>query len=386
MKLSLIRVAAIASAAVLALAGCAEPPATTPEPGEGTETPIATEDPTDEETDATEEPGDGGEAGGAADFKACMVSDDGGFDDQSFNETAYAGLMRAADELGVQTDEIESHAESDFAPNVQAMIDADCDIVVTVGFLLADATEAAAQQNPDVKFAIVDYDSFEGVDNARGLLFNTAESSFLAGYLAAAQSNTGTVGTFGGLNIPTVTIFMDGFAQGVEHYNEAKGASVNVVGWNVDSQDGQFVPGGFGDVAGGRNTADTLIAQGADVIMPVAGPAGLGGLQAAEASGGNVKAIWVDTDGCESTEFCSVLYSSVVKEMDTAVFDSIQAALDGSFSSEHYVGTLENEGTSLAPFHELDAEVSDETKAELEQLRADIISGAIVIESAAQPN
>lgn len=382
MKLSLIRVAAVASAAVLALAACAEPPSTQPEPGEGTTDAPPVEEPGGETEEATEP----AEPGGDADFKACMVSDDGGFDDQSFNETAHAGLVRAAEELGVDTQVIESHAESDFAPNVQEMIDANCDIVVTVGFLLADATEAAASQNPDVQFAIVDYDSFEGIDNARGLLFNTAESSFLAGYLAAAQSNTGTVGTFGGLNIPTVTIFMDGFAQGVAHYNEVKGESVNVVGWNVESQDGQFVAGGFGDVAGGRNTADTLIAQGADVLLPVAGPAGLGGLQAAQASGGNVRAIWVDTDGCESTEFCDVLYSSVVKAMDVAVFDTIQAALDGSFSSEHYVGTLENDGTSIAPFHELDADVSDETKAELEQLRQDIISGEITIESEAQPN
>lgn len=381
MKPSFIRCAALASAAVLALAGCAEPPTTEPEPGEDTAVPTETAEPGGETTDATTE-----EATGEVDFKACMVSDDGGFDDQSFNETAYAGLTRAANELGVETDEIESHAEADFAPNVQAMIDANCDIVVTVGFLLADATEAAARQNPDVDFAIVDFESFEGIDNARGLVFNTAESSFLAGYLAAAQSQTGVVGTFGGLNIPTVTIFMDGFAQGVAHYNEAKGESVRVEGWDVEAQDGQFVPNGFGDVAGGRNTADTLMAQGADILFPVAGPAGLGGLQAAQASGGNVKAIWVDTDGCESTEFCDVLYSSVLKAMDVAVFEAIRDSLEGNFTSEHYVGTLENDGTALAPFHELDGDVSDETRAELEQLEADIISGAITIESEAQPN
>ncbi len=314
-----------------------------------------------------------------------MVSDDGGFDDKSFNETAHAGLMRAADELGIETNQIESHAESDFAPNVQAMIDDNCDIVVTVGFLLADATEAAATQNPDVNFAIVDFDSFEGVDNVRGLLFNTAETSFLAGYLAAAQSATGTVGTLGGLNIPTVSIFMDGYAQGVEHYNEMKGADVRVVGWDVEDQDGLFVAGGFGDVAGGRNAAETLIAQGADIIFPVAGPAGEGALQAARDSGGNVKAIWVDTDGCESTDYCDVLYTSVEKAMDVAVFDTIAAALDGSFTSEHYVGTLENEGTQLSDFHELDGDVSDEVKAELEQIKGDIISGDIVITSEAQP-
>lgn len=338
---------------------------------------------TDETTDEATEDVTGDDASG--DFKACMVSDDGGFDDKSFNETAYAGLTRAAEELGIDTNQIESHAESDFAPNVQAMIDDGCDIVVTVGFLLADATEAAATQNPDVNFAIVDFDSFEGVDNVRGLLFNTAETSFLAGYLAASQSNSGVVGTLGGLNIPTVSIFMDGYAQGVEHYNEVKGEDVRVVGWDVEAQDGLFVAGGFGDVAGGRNAAETLIAQGADVVFPVAGPAGEGALQAARDSGGNVRAIWVDTDGCESTDYCDVLYTSVEKAMDVAVFDTIAAALDGSFSPEHYVGTLENEGTRLSPFHELDGEVSDEVKAELEQIKGDIVSGDIVIASESQP-
>src|SRR5699024_6026875 len=138
-KLSFIRLAAIAGVGALVLAGCAEPPAAELEPGQettavGTE---ATEEPTEEATaeSTVEETGDDVATGN---FKACMVSDDGGFDDKSFNETAHAGLMRAADELGIETNQIESHAESDFAPNVQAMIDDNCDIVVTVGFLLAD--------------------------------------------------------------------------------------------------------------------------------------------------------------------------------------------------------------------------------------------------------
>lgn len=382
MKQIMLRLTAALGVSALALTGCAEAPdapatATEAAPASGAESTAAA-------TDDASQPADGNAA--ASDFKACMVSDDGGFDDRSFNQTAHQGLMRAGEELGIETQEIESHAESDFAPNVQAMIDENCDIIVTVGFLLADATEAAAKQNPDVKFAIVDYDSFEGVDNARGLVFNTAESSFLAGYLAAAQSKTGSVGTLGGMNIPSVTIFMDGFAQGVEYYNQEKGASVKVVGWDAEAQTGQIVAGGFGDVAGGRNSAETLMAQGADVIFPVAGPAGLGALQAAQASGGDVRAIWVDTDGCESAaDYCDVLYSSVEKAMDVAVFDTIKAAMEGNFTAEHYVGTLENEGTRLSDFHELDGEVSDETKTELEEIKQKIIDGEIEITSKSQP-
>ncbi|MFV0429452.1 MAG: BMP family protein [Arachnia sp.] len=369
MNKPLLKLAALVGVSALALAGCAEAP---------------TETNTESTTQATVEESDVAATG----FKACMVSDAGGFDDKSFNETAHMGLTRAADELGIETAQIESNANSDFAPNIQSMIDADCSIIITVGFLLAEATEAAAKQNPDVNFAIVDNNSFEGVDNAKGLIFNTAESSFLGGYLAAAMSETGKVGTFGGMQIPTVTIFMDGFAQGVAYYNEAKGADVQVIGWDAEAQDGQFVPGDdpFGNIDGGKNTADTLIAQGADVLFPVAGPAGEGGLQAAQASGGKVKAIWVDTDGCESAaEFCPQLLSSVYKGMDVAVYDAIAQAMEGSFTSDEYVGTLENGGTGLADFHEFADEISDETKAELEQITADIISGEITITSESQP-
>jgi len=317
-----------------------------------------------------------------------MVSDAGGFDDKSFNQTAYAGMMRAKDELGVQTKQIESNAEAEYAGNVQSMIDANCDIIVTVGFALANATEAAAKQNPEVDFAIVDYSSFEGVDNAKGLIFNTAQPAFMAGYLAAGMSQTGTVGTFGGAKYPTVTIFMDGFAQGISYYNEQKGGDVKLIGWDEAKQDGQFVGGNnpFGDIPGGKNTASTLIAQGADIILPVAGPAGLGALQAAQESGGKVNAIWVDTDGYVSApEYGSTIITSVEKGMDVAVFEAIKASLEGSFSSDPYVGTLDNDGVSLAPFHDFEDKVSDELKAELEQIKADIISGTITITSPSQP-
>ncbi len=379
MKKSLLKLASVIGASALVLSGCATAPETTT-PGEPTEAVSPTDDASMETSEGTEPAGD---------FKACMVSDAGGFDDKSFNETAYNGMMKAKTELGVETGEIESNAETDFAPNIQAMIAADCDIIVTVGFALAESTEAAAKQNPDLKFAIVDNGSFEGVENAKGLIFNTAESSFMGGYLAASMSETGKVGTFGGAKYPTVTIFMDGFAQGVAHFNEVKGKDVQVIGWDAAKQDGQFVPGNdpFGNIDGGKQTANTLIAQGADILFPVAGPAGLGGLQAAQASGGKVNAIWVDTDGCISApEFCPNIISSVYKGMDVAVFDAIKAAMDGDFSGEEYVGTLENDGTGLSPFNEFDDKVSDEVKSELDKLKEDIISGAIEITSEAQPN
>ena len=165
------------------------------------------------------------------------------------------------------------------------MVDARCNIIVAVGFLLGDATEEAAKANPDIKFAIVDFGYAKPpIANVKALMFNTAQSSFLAGYLAAGMTKTGKVGTFGGIKIPTVTIFMDGFAEGVQYYNEQKGKDVQVARLGRGQAERASFTDDFEDKAKGQNTAQNLITQGADVIFPVAGPAGLGGLQAAKAA------------------------------------------------------------------------------------------------------
>lgn len=340
-----------------------------------------------------EAPGEGGNSassGAKSEFKACMVSDSGGFDDKSFNQTSHDGLVKAGKELGIQTGEVESTDTKDFATNIKSMIDAKCNIIITVGFLLSDATVEAAKANPDVKFAIVDDNpkKAKGLKNLKPLVFNTAESSFLAGYYAAASTKTGKVATFGGMKIPTVTIFMDGYAQGVKYYNETKKKNVQLLGWNAEKQDGQFVPEPkpFENIAGGKQTAQNLASQGADIILPVAGPAGQGALQVAKDSKGKVNTIWVDTDGCVSaSDYCSVIPTSVYKGMDVAVFDAIKAAKDNSFSADPYIGTLKNEGTGIAPFHEFDGKVPAELKTELDKVKQDIIDGKIKIESASQP-
>lgn len=361
MKKALVIPAALLGVAALTMSGCATPPSAT--------TAVTTAAP-------------------KIDYIACMVSDSGGFDDKSFNQTSHDGLVRAATELGVQTKQVESTTTKDFENNVNSMVQAGCQTIVTVGYLLSDATVKAAKANPNINFAIVDDNpaAAKGLKNLKPLVFNTAQSSFMAGYLAASLSTSGKVGTFGGMKIPTVTIFMDGFAQGVKYYNDKQGKSVQLLGWDSAKQDGQFV-GGFEDVAAGKQTAKTITSQGADVIFPVAGPAGQGALQEALASGGKISAIWVDTDGCVSAaNYCSILASSVYKGMDNAVFDTIKSATTGSFSSTPYIGTLENGGTGLAPFHDFDSKVSADTKSQLDQIKKDIISGTIKITSAAQPS
>jgi basic membrane protein A len=155
-------------------------------------------------------------------LKACEVTDVGGVDDKGFNQSAYAGLQQAEAELGAEIDLLESASDADYAPNINAFVEKGCDVIVTVGFLLGGATAEAAMANPDQQFAIIDSDANDdngtpddfaddkNLENVRALNFSTDEPSFIAGYLAAGMSETGKVGTFGGINIPPVTIFMDG--------------------------------------------------------------------------------------------------------------------------------------------------------------------------------
>ncbi len=319
------------------------------------------------------------------DFKACMVSDSGGFDDKSFNQTSYEGFQAAIKAKGLTEVKAESKSDNDYPTNMTAMVNAKCKVIVAVGFKLEDATDKAANANPDIKFAIVDSAPAKPIANVKPLLFNTAQAAFQGGYLAAAMTKSGKVGTFGGIKIPPVTIYMDGFAEGVRYYNKQKSKNVQVLGWDDAKQTGLFT-GDFEDKAKGQNTGQNLITQGADIIFPVAGPSGLGGLQAAKASNGKVNAIWVDTDGCVSAaEYCSVLISSVNKGMDVAVQDAVTSVVDNKYDSKQFVGTLENGGTSLAPFHDFDSKVPAELKTELDQIKADIISGKITIASKAQP-
>lgn len=313
---------------------------------------------------------------GDTDYLACQVSDTGGIDDKSFNETAYKGLTDAMDEFGVSGEFLESQTITDFRPNIDSFISQNCDLIVTVGFLLGDDTSAAAAENPDQQFAIVDVAYDPPIDNVLALTFSTDEASFLAGYLAAGMSQTGTVGTFGGINIPSVTIFMDGYLGGVNHYNDVNGTSVRVLGW--DGAEGLFT-GNFESTDDGRAFGENLISEGADVIMPVAGPVGLGTAAAAQAADG-VMLIGVDSDWYESApDYRDVELTSVLKNMDAAVHDTIESDLAGEALGTLYVGTLANDGVGLADFHDFDDEVPQELKDQIEQLRQDIIDGNVAV-------
>ena len=327
---------------------------------------------------------------------ACQVSDTGGIDDKSFNETAWNGALRAQDELqNVTVEFLESQAPTDFTPNIDSFIAQGCDLITTVGFLLAGATADAAVDNPDQLFAIIDQapgpfppwtddDGNARSDwfNLRGITFQTDEAAFLAGYLAAGVTETGVVGTFGGINIPPVTIFMNGFVRGVNHYNAEKGTEVVVLGWDVEAQDGLFTQN-FESLDDGRTFAQTLIDQDADVILPVAGPVGLGSAAVCQETEACL-IIGVDADQfvvleAQDDPLRSVFLTSIKKNMDVAVFNTINNVLTLDAVGNLYVGTLANGGVGLAPFHDLADQVPADLASELTALEAAIIAGSVAV-------
>ncbi|WP_245637341.1 BMP family lipoprotein [Actinomyces vulturis] len=330
-------------------------------------------------------------SGASSNFKACMVSDEGGFDDQSFNQSGKDGMERAASELGVQVNYAESKSDGDYQTNVDAMVQDGCNLIIGVGFKLANVLTVAAQANPDVEFALVDsvFTNADGapitVDNGRPLIFNTAEAAYLAGYLAAGMSSTGKVATYGGMEIPTVQIFMEGYAKGVEKYNEDNGTSVQVLGWSAKDHTGSFV-GDFSSTDKGQAITEGFISQGADVIMPVAGPVGAGTLSAVKAASNAdaLKVIWVDQDGYVSTGDSHIL-SSVVKEIGNSVFDTVKDASEGKFTSEPYIGTLANDGVALAPFHDYETQVPAELKEKITELQKQIADGSLDVHTEYDP-
>jgi basic membrane protein A and related proteins len=317
-------------------------------------------------------------------FKACMVTDTGGIDDRSFNASSWQGVQEAvqADPGKITGTYLQSTSSSDYTPNINTFMSEKCGIIITVGFLMGDNTEAAAKASPKQKFAIVDYTYNPPVANIDALVFNTVQDAFLGGYLAAGMTRTGRVATYGGEKLPTVTIYMDGFWDGVQYYNSQHHAHVTVLGWNEQTQDGSFT-GNFTSQTDGQTLSQTFISEGADIIFPVAGNVGLGTAKAvqdadAAAGGDKVNMEWVDTDGCFSApQYCKYFISSVTKGIQAAVKNAILTAADGTFKGGNYIGTLANGGVVLSPYHDFAGKVSAPLQAEILKIKAEIENGTI---------
>jgi basic membrane protein A len=321
-------------------------------------------------------------------FLACMVTDTGGIDDKSFNQSSWQGMQEAATaDSNVQVTYLPSTTSADYASNISTFVGKKCGIIVTVGFLMADATEAAAKANPSQKFAIVDCSyaseclTSTKEPNIDQLVFNTVQDGFLGGYLAAGMSKSGVVATYGGENFGTVTIYEDGFWDGVQYYNTQNHKNVKVLGWDEQTQKGSFI-GNFTDAGAGQSLTNQFISQGADVIFPVAGGVGLGtakAVQTADSGGKSISMEWVDTDGCISAaQYCQYMLTSVTKGITAAVKTAVLSAAQGNFVSNNtYVGTLTNGGAVLSPYHDYTSKVPAALQAEIKTLESQIESGKI---------
>ncbi|GAA1925364.1 BMP family ABC transporter substrate-binding protein [Nocardioides hwasunensis] len=343
--------------------------------------------------DAPDEETNGGSGSGSeasSDVVPCIVSDAGGFDDKSFNQLSFEGAEQAADELGVKLIPVESNSENDYGPNLESLVGQGCNVIVTVGFALAAATKESAAANPDIKYILID-DSADGGDdgqtfdgeadqpNIKPLLYDTAQAAFLAGYAAADYTETGKVGTYGGLPFPTVTIFMDGFKQGAEYYAKEKDKDVKVVGW--DGKDGSFT-GGFEANEAATSTAKQILDQDVDVILPVGGPIYQGAITAIEDSGKDVAMVGVDADLYETDPSTQdYVMTSILKDMKVSTYEAIMSADGDDFDFSPYIGTLENDGVGIAPFHNFEDKVNPDLAGELDTIKSGIIDGSIKVNS-----
>jgi basic membrane protein A and related proteins len=325
-------------------------------------------------------------------FLACEVTDTGGINDRSFNASAYAGLKEAAQNVpGLTYQYLQSNSTSDYTPNINTFLSRHCGIIITVGFDMASATEKAAKANPSQPFAIID--NPESIPNIKALTYETNQSAFLGGYLAAAMSKSGTVGTFGGQNIPPVTIYMDGWVAGVRYYNKQNHANVKVLGWtpkpgraaNSLAGNGLFT-NDFTNQLKGKTDAQTLMSQGADIIFPVAGQVGLGAAAAVKQAGGSNYMEWVDVDGCVSApQYCSLFITSVEKGITHSVAAVVEQAARGAFQGGTYVGTLKNDGVGIAPYHEFAGKVPSKVTNALNTIEKGIETGQISVDPNSYP-
>jgi basic membrane protein A len=322
-------------------------------------------------------------------FLGCMVTDTGGINDRSFNASSWAGMQAAASaNSGITVKYLQSTTQSDYTPNINTFIGEKCNIIVTVGFLMGAATEAAAKAHPSQKFAIVDCSYASGCitgtkeSNIDQLVFNTVQDGFLGGYLAAGMTKTGKVATFGGIELPTVTIYMDGFWDGVQYYNSKHHTNVQVLGWNEKTQKGSFT-GDFTNQTKGQTLTQTFISEDADIIFPVAGNVGLGAAKAvqnADSAAGSTKVTmeWVDVDGCVSAaSYCPYFITSVEKGIVAAVKTAVLSVVNNTFTGGTYVGTLANGGAVLAPYHDFASKIPASLQSELATVKAGIENGTI---------
>jgi basic membrane lipoprotein Med (substrate-binding protein (PBP1-ABC) superfamily) len=319
------------------------------------------------------------EAAPAADAlieSVCLVTDVGRVNDGTFNQFAYEGMVRSAEDFDLESTFIETQAPTDYEANINTCVDEGFDAIITVGFLITDATAAAAAANPDVYFIGIDQFHAEPPDNLVGVLYREDQSGFLAGALAAQMSQSGIVAGVYGQDIPPVVKFRNGFEQGARFINP----DIETLGVYIDS---------FTDANRGAAAAEQFIGEGADVIFGAGGQTGSGGIVRAAAEG--VYVIGVDQDeynttfGGGETPGAEFLISSAVKRVDQGVYLPLQALVEGGADWQgggNQVLDASVDGVGFAPPH--DSDVPEDVTARMDEILAGLADGSI--ETGVDPN
>jgi WD40 repeat protein/basic membrane lipoprotein Med (substrate-binding protein (PBP1-ABC) superfamily)/DNA-binding SARP family transcriptional activator/energy-coupling factor transporter ATP-binding protein EcfA2 len=311
------------------------------------------------------------------DGRICLFTYESGISKFNFLYQVYLGIKEAARKHDWDMNVFVPEPVDTYSQEFQRTIDADCNLIVSGGFLIKDVVEVNANQHPNQRFLSLDVFLDPPLENVRTVTYATDQGAFLAGYLAAAMTETGAIGTFGGAKEPSVTDFMDGFEAGMRYYNQKYHADVKLLGWDSATYEG-YILGDFLDPESGRKFTERLLDQGADIILPVAGQQpGLGALQAV-AEVGDSYAIGVDVDYADLfPQFADVILTSVEKRYDLSVIRAADALAQGNFKGGNHLGTLESGEVALALFYELEYIIPAHIKADLEQIKADIIAGKI---------
>ena len=296
-----------------------------------------------------------------SDFKIGLVTDTGGVNDQSFNQSAWEGLQAVADEYGVTVNYLESSGDADYVPNITSFMDEDYDLIICVGYMLADATRQCAESDPDQKFAIIDDSSCSYLDNVTCLMFKQEQASYLVGYVAGLMTETNNIGFVLGNASETMHLFGYGYIAGATDANP----DIKVQQYNAAS---------FADAAGGKTAATTMVTNGADIIFHAAGGTGVGVIDGCKEAG--IYAIGVDSD--QSYLAPDTIITSAMKRVDVAVETVCKEAIDGTVKGGVETYELSNGGVDIAPTTTL---LPDDVISQVEDVKQKIISGEITVPS-----
>lgn len=355
-KLLAVLLTAAMAAAMTACGGGSSDSGSTTEPA--AETPAAESDASGTEDEA-EAPAADASAGGAG-LKIGLITDVGGVNDGSFNQSAWEGLQRAEAELGVEVNYLESATDADYVPNIETFVDEEYDLIISVGYMLADATRAAAEANPDVKFAIIDDATIE-LDNVSCLMFKQEQASYLVGYVAGLMTKSNNIGFVIGMANDNMNLFGYGYCAGA-------------LDANPDVKIQQFNANSFADSATGKTNANTAITNGADIVFHAAGATGLGVIEACQEAG--VYAIGVDSD--QSSIAPNTIITSAMKRVDNAVYDAVESLIAGDLKSGIHTYDLPVGGVDIAPTKDL---LPDDVVAAVEEVKTKIINGEVTVPS-----